>query len=759
MQLAVSVCKSLASRCSAAAKKNFGIDILQRRRLGNLAAKLVTLSLSLKEQVDYDKILHFLELLEGFVAPLNTATDTGYDGSQFQQLLQIASAGFDPKRLDAYLVSVDSNELENIIQRLTTTAEAPEKAPLGEETDYDHLRQLYIRCPAEAPQQHDSRLVSYDALLSLSPEVTLQSYDERATFLHKSTFYVASRSEEIPDSCLGLPIPRAYGRLCHILRHERRRNSKFFIHEGDNGPRMWDISSTLGPSQPGQVPVQVYSHSLEELMQAEKWIPSAGRDIRLAYIFALAIWQYYDTEWMPHPWTKSNIEITSEIDSDDCYPYINPSLWRGRTSSKGRETLEETRIAGYGTVYPKLMALGILMVELRKGPTYGDGSQTDMTEQRIRDNMDYFNYLPRYGRDWNPDYVNVIRKCFDSSLFQGSSGVESRQHIIEREIVIPLERLYRYAVCNEPPTRAITEPDESPDAEASQISIQAAVSLHDWRRVVWRDFVETNNQTAWKDEDTTARSLGHGSLIVSLLLRLLPKAKIFVGRIARTRKDLETKAAKQAIKDAIRWSVEPEQDVDIINLSFGFDQEVTGISDAIEEAIRVKKHKLLVFAAASNQGNGIEKFPASMHASVISVRGAGTSGDPIPAYNPRPMASTAPRMFCTLAENVPCDSAGHNMSGCSVATPILAATAALFLQYASLMTTKDPKVHGRQVQALYKKNRMEDLFRSIGRPMQKDLWYVQPKDLLRDSNTDIDHIIMAAEIWTIIGRQLEIDET
>lgn len=56
-------------------------------------------------------------------------------------------------------------------------------------------------------------------------------------------------------------------------------------------------------------------------------------------------------------------------------------------------------------------------------------------------------------------------------------------------------------------------------------------------RVVWRDFVEPENTDFWKDEDATTIKLGHGTSIVFLLLKLIPRAKIYVCRIAKTRDD------------------------------------------------------------------------------------------------------------------------------------------------------------------------------------------------------------------------------
>lgn len=124
-----------------------------------------------------------------------------------------------------------------------------------------------------------------------------------------------------------------------------------------------------------------------------------------------------------------------------------------------------------------------------------------------------------------------------------------------------------------------------------------------------------------------------------------------------------------------------------------------------------------------------------MHEHVISVRGAYMSGAPVPDYNPRPTRNTRPQMFCTLARDVPCDLEGNTMSGCSVATPILAATAALFLQYASCIMAWDHMVEDLEpwrIKALHEKDVMEALFRKLGREMQPDTWYVQPRDLFDD---------------------------
>lgn len=68
-------------------------------------------------------------------------------------------------------------------------------------------------------------------------------------------------------------------------------------------------------------------------------------------------------------------------------------------------------------------------------------------------------------------------------------------------------------------------------------------SLRD--RLVWRDFVEPHNLDFWKDEDATTLRFGQGTFVVCLLLKLVPQAKIYVCRVARSR---------ETLKDAFRTS-------------------------------------------------------------------------------------------------------------------------------------------------------------------------------------------------------------
>lgn len=55
----------------------------------------------------------------------------------------------------------------------------------------------------------------------------------------------------------------------------------------------------------------------------------------------------------------------------------------------------------------------------------------------------------------------------------------------------------------------------------------------DVHRVEWgHDCVDSSQSNPWSDED------GQGTLIVSLLLKLLPRAKIVVVRVGRTRDEV-----------------------------------------------------------------------------------------------------------------------------------------------------------------------------------------------------------------------------
>jgi hypothetical protein len=125
-------------------------------------------------------------------------------------------------------------------------------------------------------------------------------------------------------------------------------------------------------------------------------------------------------------------------------------------------------------------------------------------------------------------------------------------------------------------------------------------------------------------------------------------------------------------------------DVDIISLSLGFSDEVRSIQEAITTAEKIKKHKILFFAAANNDGlNEKEMFPAFSE-SVISVRGTRHDGSFIQQFNPETWSHKAgTNLYGTISQDIPCDwTAGRlTKSGCSVATPIVAAIAAMIIWF------------------------------------------------------------------------------
>ncbi|KAE8441485.1 hypothetical protein EG329_004909 [Mollisiaceae sp. DMI_Dod_QoI] len=186
-----------------------------------------------------------------------------------------------------------------------------------------------------------------------------------------------------------------------------------------------------------------------------------------------------------------------------------------------------------------------------------------------------------------------------------------------------------------------------------------------------------------EDEPVDDDPSQHGTAIVTLLLRLLPTAEIYVARVSRNADGLSE--AKENIANAILHAAQ-SCDVDIVSMSFGFSDEVPLIQDAITNAENIKKHKILFFAAANNDGlNQKEMFPAFSE-SVISVRGTTHDGSFVQQYNPETWShKDGMKLYGTISQNVPCDwTAGQlTKSGCSVATPIMAAIAALIIWYVS----------------------------------------------------------------------------
>ncbi|KAK1148502.1 hypothetical protein N8T08_009507 [Aspergillus melleus] len=188
----------------------------------------------------------------------------------------------------------------------------------------------------------------------------------------------------------------------------------------------------------------------------------------------------------------------------------------------------------------------------------------------------------------------------------------------------------------------------------------------------WKDWVDQSDMP--QDCD------GHGTHLVSLIMKCAPEAELYVARIAKDARTFSD--SSEYIAKAILWASN-ECEADIISMSFGFADEQPCINEAIHEALYRRNHSILFFAAASNfGGNGREMFPAR-HDAVISIRATNANGD-FEDSNP-PKNEDEANVFGTLGVDVP--SAWPDRvdevykSGSSISTAIAAGIAGFLLEY------------------------------------------------------------------------------
>ncbi|KAF7552213.1 hypothetical protein G7Z17_g4462 [Cylindrodendrum hubeiense] len=256
----------------------------------------------------------------------------------------------------------------------------------------------------------------------------------------------------------------------------------------------------------------------------------------------------------------------------------------------------------------------------------------------------------------------------------------------------------------------------------------------------WKDYVE-KDQSIQLDED------GHGTHVLSVLMKVAPAADIYVARIARNSPDLRN--ATENVAEAIEWA-RKDCKANIISMSFGFDEEIyvdgkPVISNAISKALHKTDQRILFFAAAANDGgNRAEMFPASS-GQVLSIRGSDEFGWP-QRFNPPPDYN-AKTCFMTLGVDVPGASLSTSedqgadvcQSGTSVATPIAAGIAAMLLGYARVYEEELHQMLGPHDEAklsrLWRITGMSALFEKMAEEMANKWSYLNIHKITGDSHS------------------------
>ncbi|RMJ09255.1 hypothetical protein CDV36_011131 [Fusarium kuroshium] len=398
-------------------------------------------------------------------------------------------------------------------------------------------------------------------------------------------------------------------------------------------------------------------------------------------------------------------------------PRLFESLESTSVQEEGAVTIEERRAILYKeVVYP----LQTLLQKLNWIDKAGNIHRQDDEELSIAD----------YGPEENVPRNTVAFLNTQQASDSRQTGSMSEQWLRKvQDSPVTRDLILGFTTATAPKRIRIAVLDTGYDPEA----IMFKTPKRKRRIQKWKDFV-MEGSTARRDED------GHGTHVLSLVMKVAPAADIYVARVARDTEGLAH--STKNISEAITWAAQ-ECEADIISMSFGFDEElpVEGdrvMSNAISNSLVSRKQQILFFAAAANEGgNQSEMFPAS-HPQVISIRGTDEKGW-LQRFNPPPGDSGT--CFMTLGQDVPGASRSQDggaevcKSGTSTSTPIAAGIAAMVLGYARLYENELERRSGAwESSKLWTTAGMSSMFRIMSTKMQQGCFYLSADGFIRKNH-------------------------
>ncbi|KAF5662958.1 peptidase S8 subtilisin kexin sedolisin [Fusarium heterosporum] len=439
--------------------------------------------------------------------------------------------------------------------------------------------------------------------------------------------------------------------------------------------------------------------------------------------------------------------------------------------------------------YPRLLALCIMLLEIGLGEPL-PVQDCEAMEGTLNANWNLAKRLVDKPKSWGdfdyPDYRKVVSNCLNRTLFDEAGETEkrdsevsviTRKAVLYEAVVAPLENLLKLLGFLEDldniepmdsrgsnPVLNLLPSSTIPSAAKDNSAIHSAEWLkklnginsyiysitknvaqkgssrpvriaildtgYDPEAVFFRVPDRQQQMKGWKDcagdSEVPIDENGHGTHTISLAMKVAPLADFYVARVARDRSKLRQSCKN--ITEAIRWAAE-DCEADIISMSFGFQEEIPEISQAIGEAELKRQKRILFFAAASNSGgNRKEMFPAN-HDAVISVRSTNSNGafsDTNPPADPH-----GPAVYGTLGQDVPsawlCNVDGElSKSGSSVATAVAAGIAAMILAFAEA-GFQSPDVHlHHDVKRLWTRRGMLAMFAKMSEDMGNRCYFISP---------------------------------
>lgn len=320
---------------------------------------------------------------------------------------------------------------------------------------------------------------------------------------------------------------------------------------------------------------------------------TAKMRVALAYILALSVWQYYDSDWMKTRWTSETIQFMKECGSST---HEQGQLFAGKPYLSVRFSDEDCGSGEFSNAdgeihrYPRIRALGVMLVEIGIGsPLHRSDEERPGQSLAAKVNEDLllaiqYSESPKLWRDCDyPHYLDAVKHCLNPRNFalapciQGVgdeeevNGLKQRRKILYDKVVFSLEELLQGTRWMEQlttigplesPRKAAkkilskSEKDarkwlrhmQSLNSELAQSILQSSLSTH--VRIAVLDtgcdndapffFQEGNSPRLkeWKDwvdgSDQMQDRHGHGTHLVSLVMKIAPEAHIYVARIAES---------------------------------------------------------------------------------------------------------------------------------------------------------------------------------------------------------------------------------